>query len=178
MTSQWCHVILDTPPHVDAPQMEKKPKRSLSLKKLGQKKLNFTCRGNQDDPTHTIPATKSQVAAESVESGADVDVSVTASSSTSSSSSTVWLSGLCNLGNTCYANSILQVLRFCPHLSKRVLLLSELLQKRALANTAGEEVMEVDHHTSIDAIEDHNQECEDRGWQDGEGALMVQLSKV
>ncbi len=148
--------------------MEKRPKRSLSLKKLGQKKLNFTQKGHQDDVTHINPPTQLQAAAEQGGSEIKEEPSVA-----SSASSTVWLSGLCNLGNTCYANSILQVLRFCPHLSGKVATLSNLLAKREEDTS-----MEVDEENRMPAVEDHNQHCGEGGWQENKGTLMVQLSKV
>ena len=85
--------------------MENRPKRSLSLKKQGQKKLNFTPKG-QSSHSSSTPAPCPTAAP---------------------APGSACLSGLCNLGNTCYANSILQVLRFCPHFNAKVTTLSELL---------------------------------------------------
>lgn len=93
--------------------MENRPRRSLSLKKQGQKKLNFASKvqGQSADSSSAHP----------------VDENLPAALPAASSPPLSWLSGLCNLGNTCYANSILQVLRFCPHFSAKVTILSEIL---------------------------------------------------
>ena len=105
--------------------MENRPKRSLSLKKQGQKKLNFApkVQGQGADLSSAPPVVPEE----------DIPTALPAASSSPSSS---WLSGLCNLGNTCYANSILQVLRFCPHFSTKVTILSDILlhQQRGKAN--------------------------------------------
>ena len=51
--------------------------------------------------------------------------------------SPVVFSGLCNLGNTCYSNCILQVLRFCPQFSKGVARLSEAISVSSTAVEGG-----------------------------------------
>lgn len=140
--------------------MENRPKKSLSLKKQGkqgQKKLNFATQGQGPDSSS---APQPPGAAE----GAELEAAaLPASSSTSSSAS--WLSGLCNLGNTCYANSILQVLRFCPLLSAKVTSLSEILLNEGAAN-----------NTETGGVEGSEDCGED--WPVSKGALVIYLHKV
>ena len=80
--------------------------------------------------------------------------------------STVPLSGLCNLGNTCYANCILQVLRFCPRLSEEVARLSDVFSVPSAASEGNSE----GDQTVTSAVE----------WEDGEGegVLTVALNMV
>ena len=115
--------------------MDGRPKRSLSLKKQGQKRLNFS------------PKVQSSGASPAHHQASAPEVPASASSA--------WLSGLCNLGNTCYANSILQVLRFCPQFSQKVAGLSELLLKGAAEECGGDEE-----------------------WQESKGALIIHLHRV
>lgn len=114
--------------------MDGRPKRSLSLKKQGQKRLNFS------------PKVQSSGASPAHHQALAPEVPASASSA--------WLSGLCNLGNTCYANSILQVLRFCPEFSQKVACLSELLLKGAGGCSEEEE------------------------WQESKGALIIHLHRI
>lgn len=132
--------------------MEKK--RSLSLrrsrKEQGQKTLAFSHRGEEKHVGSTFSAPEpSQSAGEEQE---EVD---------SATSPSAWLSGLCNLGNTCYANSILQVLRFCPQLSTKVTALSKLLLQQ--------------HATSCKEAEPADNEGNS---EDCKGALAIHLHKV
>ena len=83
--------------------MEKKPvKKSLSLrrtkKEQSQKKLSFGQKGEEAAASSTQPTTEANPS-----EGIQEEIT-----STSNISPSVWLSGLCNLGNTCYANSIVQ----------------------------------------------------------------------
>lgn len=133
--------------------MENRPKKSLSLRKQGQKKLNFAkkAEGQGADPSSAPQAPGG---------GADEDRAV----ALPASSSTSWLSGLCNLGNTCYANSILQVLRFCPHFSAKVMTLSKLLQRQGNEGDVN----------GGDGVEGGGSE----NWQANRGALVIHLHKV
>lgn len=130
-------------------------KRSLSLKKQGQKKLNFApkVQGQSAESSSAPPA-----------QGAGPPVEEDALPAPSSAS---WLSGLCNLGNTCYANSILQVLRFCPQFSSKVMTLSQLL--KGVNNGKGA----VDHADTADDME-----CGSEDWQANKGALVIHLHQV
>lgn len=170
-TTQSCdyRVIKVFQPHLQcgALQMEKRPKKSLSLKKLGQKKLNFFLRGNQDESVPSNPP-KEDKPAEQGESDRKEELSV----APAPSSTTIWLSGLCNLGNTCYANSILQVLRFCPHLNEKVVVLSDILLKQE--DTA----MEVDEQNHVDAMDGCHQDYSEGRCEETKGTLVIQLSKV
>jgi hypothetical protein len=131
--------------------MENRPKRSLSLRKQGQKRLTFTSTAVQGQGADLSSAPQTGPEEE-------------ASSAVPASSSTSWLSGLCNLGNSCYANSILQVLRFCPLFSAKVKLLSELLLNQRAGVTGDEQDGSVES-----GMED---------WQNSKGALVIHLHKV
>lgn len=130
-------------------KMENRPKRSLSLRKQGQKKLNFAPKVEGELPGADLSSAPQAPGAE------EGRVEVMPASSSAS-----WLSGLCNLGNTCYANSILQVLRFCPHFSAKVMTLSELLQHQGAVNCRG-------------GVEGGSE-----NWQASRGALVIHLQKV
>lgn len=129
--------------------MENRPKKSLSLKKKGQKKLNFTPKGQSSDSssTPTVP-----------------DAPAIGSAC---------LSGLCNLGNTCYANSILQVLRFCPHFNAKVTTLSELLlQQQQGAGQGGEAVL------CQRGIVDGEEGGDGEDWKSSKEPLVIHVHKV
>lgn len=137
-------------------------KKSLSLKKpghgqniYGQKKLAFTQKsGDTTSSSASLPPA-------SVTGGAGEEKRETATHGPSS----VWLSGLCNLGNTCYANSILQVLRFCPHFGPNVTILSnQLLQQQQQED---DEVEVIDSESSGS-----------EGWKLKKKALAIHLCKV
>ena len=83
------------------------PKKMLSLK---QKKLKFAFQQPLVSSHLSLPT--------------DLPSPPTITPSKPAHSSVV-PSGLCNLGNTCYANCILQVLRFCPQFRLEVAKLSE-----------------------------------------------------
>jgi len=85
-------------------------------------------------------------------------------------SSVLPLSGLCNLGNTCYANCILQVLRFCPRFSAEMAKFCENCFGSPSAEVkAGEREGEQGTLTSM--------EWEDEGVEE-EGALVTSLNLV
>ena len=88
-------------------EMEERPKGRLSLK-LGQRKLSFQQKPLTSSKTHEEPAT--QQAEPSSSTGTKDEGDTTREIPP--------LSGLCNLGNTCYVNSLLQPLRFCPQFSQ------------------------------------------------------------
>ena len=103
-------------------EMEERPKNRLCLK-LGQRKLSFQQQKAQT--VSKIQEDSSKATSESTppfDNGNNINVNFTkygqGSSATAASREIPPLSGLCNLGNTCYINSLLQVLRFCPHFSE------------------------------------------------------------
>ena len=128
--------------------MENRSKK-LSLK-LGQKKLKLDHKPQQASSSHTSPPPTPET---------QLEVPSTKSS---------WISGLCNLGNTCYANCILQILRFCPHFTSQVTTLAQLLEQQATKNNGI-----VSHGT--EAAE--NVVCGE-DWQSSDGALAIHLHKV
>lgn len=129
--------------------MSTSQKKILSLK---QKKLKLL-----STPSATLPPIIS-----SSSQPEEID-KVTDETSTSSG---LPLSGLCNLGNTCYANCILQVLRFCPHFSAEVARLSEVF---SVSPTEAEVDGEGDQSATS------SMEWEDSG---GEGAMVTSLNTV
>ena len=144
--------------------MEKKPvKKSLSLrrtkKEQSQKKLSFGQKGEEAAASSTQPTTEANPS-----EGIQEEIT-----STSNISPSVWLSGLCNLGNTCYANSIVQVLRFCPHLGSKVASLSTLLLQQLQQAPAVGEGQEAGPGEGEGCGED---------WQMSKGALAIHLHKV
>ena len=84
--------------------MEERPKSRLSLK-LGQRKLSFQ---------HKPPIAQEEPATQQAEPSS----STSTKDDEASTREIPPLSGLCNLGNTCYVNSLLQPLRFCPQFSQ------------------------------------------------------------
>lgn len=137
-----------------------KPRKSLSLRltkrEQGQKKLTFAREGEGEvDPAH--PAEPASVG------GGQEEAS-------NANGASVWLSGLCNLGNTCYANSILQVLRFCPHLSTKMTTLSRLLQQQQQ-----DALQEMPEANGSEAAQTKG--C-GKDWQLSKGALAIYLHKV
>ncbi len=91
-------------------------KKILSLK---QKKLKFISNSVGTQPTK-VPT--EEISAQPL----DVRNSEKATTTTRPT-----LSGLCNQGNTCYANCILQVLRFCPQFSAEIAKLSDTFSAHA-----------------------------------------------
>lgn len=140
-------------------ESRQKPKRQLSLK-LGQQKLSF---GNELAKSKPLFQNLSAISEE--ESPLPKNYSsplrdYSLPRHRDGQSIHPLCSGLCNLGNTCYVNSVLQVLRFCPKLLQGV---SEL--KIALA-TQTHPVKEMD-------LEGPAEEDEDES-----NSLFNQLSKV
>lgn len=88
-------------------EMEERPKSRLCLK-LGQRKLSFQQKPSTASKTQEEPAVHE---AEPSDCTSTKDEEVT-------NREIPPLSGLCNLGNTCYVNSLLQPLRFCPQFSQ------------------------------------------------------------
>ena len=113
--------------------MEERPKNRLCLK-LGQRKLSFQQQKAQ--AVTKIQEDSSKATSEStppVDNGNSNDVNSTkygqGSSASAASREIPPLSGLCNLGNTCYINSLLQVLRFCPQFSEWIEDLNKLCER-------------------------------------------------
>lgn len=130
-----------------------RPKSRLCLK-LGQRKLSFQQQKLQttkrcEEENSTATAATQPPTTTPVEEGGSVShdspcanstkveqqSSVTNYSSPADSSREIPpLSGLCNLGNTCYVNALLQTLRFCPQFSEWVEQL-HLLCEQSVAET-------------------------------------------
>ena len=86
--------------------MEERPKSRLSLK-LGQRKLTFQQKSSTASTTQEEPAAQQAGEPSGSTSAKDEETREIPP-----------LSGLRNLGNTCYVNSLLQPLRFCPQFSQ------------------------------------------------------------
>ena len=110
--------------------MENRPKRQLSLK-LGQQKLFFKSNDSKqsksssqslstlcDEEAPIIKKPSNQIT--DGDTPSLVTPSVSQAQQQDHRSTDPRYSGLCNLGNTCYVNSVLQVLRFCPKFSRGV----------------------------------------------------------
>ena len=82
----------------------------------------------------------------------------------------VSLSGLCNLGNTCYANCILQVLRFCPQFRAEV--------ARFNKTCAGPPSTDEGRDGDEEKRTTESMEWEDGGVEEEEGALATSLNQV
>ena len=87
--------------------MEERPKSRLCLK-LGQRKLSFQQKPSSSSKAQEEPSIQ-QAEASSNSNTKDEEITTREIPP---------LSGLCNLGNTCYVNSLLQPLRFCPQFSQ------------------------------------------------------------
>lgn len=105
--------------------MEKRPKRQLSLK-LGQQKLCFTSNDSKQSKSlsqsiSTLCDEEAPIIKKPSNQISNEDTHPTTQAQQQDNRSTgPQYSGLCNLGNTCYVNSVLQVLRFCPNFSQGV----------------------------------------------------------
>lgn len=143
--------------------MESHPKKCLSLK-LGQKKLKFGQKACPDsNPAHPDSNSTHPV---SNSSHPDSNSSSQPQTLPLAPSTGSTLSGLCNLGNTCYVNCILQVLRFCPHFCSDITSLSQVL---------------LDHHSikeDGEPMDIAGSEMSSEKWEYGDGALVIHLSKV
>ena len=98
--------------------MEERPKSRLCLK-LGQRKLSFQQKPSTNSKTQEEPITRQD---QPCNSASTKEEEVT-------SREIPPLSGLCNLGNTCYVNSLLQPLRFCPQFSQWIEELHQLSER-------------------------------------------------
>lgn len=137
-------------------------KKALSLK-LGQKRLKFSASTTEPASTsavakassahlHTDPAHKLEDEEEKKEG--------------ETSQNPACLSGLCNLGNTCYVNCILQVLRFCPQFSTKVAVLSQAVLSHHCTTDTGANGSHIKAGNKVPCDE----------W--GTGALAVLLHRV
>ena len=100
-----------------------RPKNRLSLK-LGQRKLGF----QQKPATNKLQEEQAtqQVEFSSCSTATTKDESI---ESTGSTREIPPISGLCNVGNTCYVNCLLQPLRFCPQFSRWIKELHQLSEQ-------------------------------------------------
>ncbi len=87
-------------------EMEERPRSRLCLK-LGQRKLSFQQKLSTASKTQEEPVTQDEPSN-----------STSTKDEEATSREIPPISGLCNLGNTCYVNSLLQPLRFCPQFSQ------------------------------------------------------------
>ena len=156
MNITWCHV---TSGKREFNIMEVRPKKHLSLK---QRKLVFQSVSN--DKLVSNPQNESDSINKHTDSSKDAtkqpeeailncdeshghnptsvhDESSTITAPKALPNGLVCLpfSGLCNLGNTCYVNSVLQVLRFCPGFCENVVEIQKVLEKRCSVSSEDQE---------------------------------------
>ncbi len=124
--------------------MEERPKSRLSLK-LGQRKLSF-----QQKSSSTASKIKEEPATQQAEPSSST--STKEEEATTPTREIPPLSGLCNLGNTCYVNSLLQPLRFCPQFSHWIEELHKLSEQVEAKEPKAHGVKQTDR-TNLDTTE-------------------------
>ena len=133
--------------------MEERATKGRLCLKLGQRKLAFqqksqVASNSREDSSTERPVTPPPANPSSNGSFAAKDDSINARE-------TPPLSGLCNLGNTCYVNSLLQPLRFCPQFSQWISELHrrcwQLAEQSSKENESTAEVDQADKEASSQA---------------------------
>lgn len=155
--------------------MEERPKSRLSLK-LGQRKLTFQQKSSTASTTQEEPATQQAGEPSGSTSAKDEETREIPP-----------LSGLCNLGNTCYVNSLLQPLRFCPQFSQWIEELHKLSEQVEAAKPKAHGVKQTDR-THLDTTnrlllnngvaEDEVMDCAESYSEEKEKALATHLHMV
>ena len=148
--------------------MEKRPKKSLSLK-LGQKKLKLSHKAEDSESSSYQHLSSSS--GFSVSSSCP-DLQGIHTEAVAADIPPASLSGLCNLGNTCYANCILQVLRFSPHFCSKVTTLGQNLLQFQTAKESGDVLL------SDDEMDTAESTGIDKGQTINDGGLAIHLYKV
>ena len=113
--------------------MEERPTKGRLCLKLGQKKLSFQQKPQTASNSRGNNSTVRPVSPTAANDGGGLSNDSTAIKEESTREIPP-LSGLCNLGNTCYVNSLLQPLRFCPQFSQWISELHHCCTQQPLAS--------------------------------------------
>ena len=113
--------------------MEERPTKGRLCLKLGQKKLSFQQKPQAASNPRGNNSTVPPVSPTAANDGGGLSNDSTAIKEESTREIPPF-SGLCNLGNTCYVNSLLQPLRFCPQFSQWISELHHCCTQQPLAS--------------------------------------------